>query len=143
MAANDVIGPRVSEDQLEFDEDIRCLDGKPFTGIGCEYFPDSTLKSETPYKDGWVHGLAKEWYPGGQLLSECHCRRGVKFGRYREWHPNGELKIDANYELGIELEYLEWDEGGELKKQRKLDPDSPNSNYKSLQKLRSVYVPED
>jgi antitoxin component YwqK of YwqJK toxin-antitoxin module len=139
MADNLNVYPRVNEDLLDYDDDLRTYEDEPFTGVGYARFPDGKLRSETSYRNGLPHGLVKKWDSSGRILSECECRRGMKYGRYREWHPNGCLKIDATYEWGIELSYSEWDEAGELLQTRVLDPNAPDSNYKILLKFRKIY----
>lgn len=50
------------------------------------------------------------------------------------WHPNGSVKSIAHYEFGLELDYKEWDENGQLIDRRELDPNDP-----LLLKLRRIY----
>jgi antitoxin component YwqK of YwqJK toxin-antitoxin module len=130
----------VAEDALEFDGDLRCLDGVPYTGSGVDYYRSGGVRAVTNYKDGFEHGLVCEWDEGGRLQRECHARRGMKYGAEKTWHENGKLKSEANFEWGVELDYVEFDENGGLVKRRVLDENSPDSSYKILLKFRAAYA---
>lgn len=130
---------RVEESELEYDGDLRCYDDLPFSGVGYEVYQNGALKAETTYVDGLPSGACREWYPDGKSMSEIECKKGMKFGLCRHWSSNGSLRSEAHYEWGIELDYAEWDETGKLVLERKLDPESPESNYGILQKFRRVY----
>jgi antitoxin component YwqK of YwqJK toxin-antitoxin module len=67
---------RVNEDLFDFDDDVRLYEGKPFTGIAFGEYPNSKLKRELPYKDGFPEGLCREWHSNGQLEREWCAVRG-------------------------------------------------------------------
>lgn len=130
---------RIPESELEYDSDIRCFNGIPFTGIGFELFDNGELRAESEYKDGLEHNICKEWYSNGQLKQKTECKRGMKHGSSFAFFEDGEKKVESHYEWGIELDYIEWSHDGKLLVERKLDPESPESNYKILQKFRRIY----
>ncbi|WP_052947761.1 toxin-antitoxin system YwqK family antitoxin [Aneurinibacillus tyrosinisolvens] len=127
---------RVDEELLEFDDDLRCYNDSPFSGIGYENYPNGNLKTETLYKDGFQHGLSREWYPTGEIKSEFFWKKGSRYSKRQEWHRNSNIKSIANYEWGIELDNKEWDENGNLIKSEIIDPNSPN--YFLLLKYREI-----
>lgn len=129
---------RINEDQLEFEDNLRCYENVPFTGVGFEVFPNNRIESETHYRDGLADGLVSEWDESGLLRAQFHCRKGMIHGSSKTWHGNGALKEDAHYEWGVELDATEFDEQGTVVAQRNLDPDNPESNYKILLNLRKI-----
>ncbi|PCN42172.1 hypothetical protein B9C88_22340 [Brevibacillus laterosporus] len=129
----------VDEEMLDYDEDIRTYYDHPFTGIGYIKHPNGVTKRETQYKDGLPHGFRREWFSNGKIKTEYELKRGRVHGRRTCWHSNNSIKSIAHYEWGVELDYTEWNENGELIEKRKLDPESPDSNYKILLKFREYY----
>lgn len=129
---------RINEDQLEYEDHLRCYDDVPFTGVGFEVFSNGRIESETHYKDGLADGLVSEWDETGVLRAQFSCKKGMIHGSSKTWHANGVLKEDAHYEWGVELDATESDEQGTVVAQRKLDPNNPESNYKILLNLRKI-----
>ncbi|BAH45442.1 toxin-antitoxin system YwqK family antitoxin [Brevibacillus brevis] len=129
----------VDEEMLDYDDDIRTYCDQPFTGIGYVKYPNGVTKRETHYKDGFPHGFRREWFPNGKIQTEYELRRGKVHGRRTYWHSNDSIRSIGHYEWGVELDYTEWSENGELIEKRKLDPESPDSNYKILLKFREHY----
>lgn len=134
---------KIPESELEYEDDIRCFNGEPFTGVGYDLFDNGELKSEYEYRNGLEHNICKEWYANGQLKEQIECKRGMKYGESISFFENGLKKIESHYEWGVELDYKEWSQVGELLIERKLDPDSPDSSFKILQKFRRVYGDPD
>lgn len=130
---------RVNEDSLEYDDDMRMYNGTPFTGVGYETYENGNLKSETTYLNGFQNGISKEFYPDGNLKSEHILRNCEPFSHSTYWHSNRVMKSNAQYEWGIEIEYKEWTDRGELVINRKLDDSSSDSQYGLLEKFRKVY----
>lgn len=134
---------RVPESEMEYEGDVRYFNNVPFTGIGYEVFKSGQLKSESEYKEGLEHNVCKEWYLNGQLKSMTQCKKGMKYGLEKFFYEDGEKKSESHFEWGIELDHIEWSKSGEILVERKLDSDSPESNYKILQKFRRVYGSPD
>ncbi|WFD08961.1 toxin-antitoxin system YwqK family antitoxin [Tepidibacter hydrothermalis] len=107
-----------------------------FTGLGYELYQNGNIRELIPYENGFANGMCREWYSTGELMREYELRRGSSHGRKIYWYKNGSIKLIANYEFGIELDYQEWDEKGNLIENRELDSNDPNSNYSTLLRLR-------
>lgn len=130
---------KVLESELEYDGDLKCLDGVPFSGTSFELFDQGAPKLESEYIDGLESGVCKEWFANGQLKSCVHCKNGMKHGISEIFFDNGHKQVNSLYEWGVEISYDEFTKKGELVISRKLDPNDENSNYKILEKLRRVY----
>jgi antitoxin component YwqK of YwqJK toxin-antitoxin module len=119
---------RVSEEELNYDDDVSMHAGAPFTGIGYSTYPDGKLWRETTYEAGLPSGLCREWFPDGKLKREHHANRGDKPDEMKEWHQNGQLKCETRWIFGEELEYVEWDEDGTLVAKRELSQDDTEAH---------------
>ena len=122
---------RINEDDdtIEFDGDVRLVNGTPLTGIAFAEYDNSTLKREIPFYEGFPHGTCKEWHSNGQLMKQWECQNGMIIGQAFEWFDDGKIKSRSNFDLGIELEYSEWNRGGELVDERKIDTGSEMYRY--------------
>ena len=131
----------VNEEILQMRDDRRYHLGDPFSGVGYIPYPSGQLKRKIPYRDGFAEGLCEAWFANGQLKEQWHAKRGVVHGVWTAWHENGKLKTVGNYEFGIEVEYDEWNENGELLVARRIGPNSTLFPY--LERLRngSVRIP--
>ena len=59
--------------------------------VGVRYFEkDGTLSSETPLKDGLVHGT-QYFFLNGKLDFSEHCQKGLAHGTAKQWSEDGEL----------------------------------------------------
>src|ERR1035437_6335591 len=59
--------------------------------VGVRYFEkDGTLISETPLKDGLVHGT-QYFFLNGKLNCSEHCQKGLALGTAKQWSEDGEL----------------------------------------------------
>lgn len=126
-----------SED-IFYEVDAILYNGVLYTGIGYELYGNGNLKSLSYYKDGYEYGVTKRWYIDGTLKEEEEMLHGQKNGKNTIWHQNGKVNSIAMYEYGIELEYQEWDEDGNLLAQRVMDEKDPSSLYNALVKLRDI-----
>lgn len=118
-------GLLVSDDDLDFDDDVRTYRDVPFSGVGITRFPDGSIESETPYVDGLPTGLCREWYVSGSKKKEWTSLRGSAHGACTEWYENGERKSLGIYEYGIEVGYTQWGSDGGVIEHRELPSDSP------------------
>lgn len=128
----------VSDDDLEFDEDLRTLNGVPFTGIAASYYPDKAIESTTPFVNGLPHGKCTEWFSGGTRRKEWHSLNGEAHGAYAEWFENGSVRISAKYAFGVEVEFQEFDANGKKILARELDSNS--SIYAYLKKREKMHL---
>ena len=127
---------RVLYDDLEFDGDFPCFNGKLFTGIAYEVYPDGKLHSEYEYREGWENNVGKEWYSNGQLKSIELFKNQMAYGTHEKFYEDGSKKSESDYELGIELERRSWSESGELIEHWKLDPEAHQHHYELLLERR-------
>ncbi|VTS04904.1 toxin-antitoxin system YwqK family antitoxin [Tuwongella immobilis] len=119
----------IDEDDLDLDEDVCLYQGQPFTGIVQALHPNGVIKRESPYLDGFAHGVCREWHSNGQLQREWVAIRGRIDGMETMWHENGQVKSVAIYLKGAELEYDEWNDAGLLVTHRELDRQSELWKY--------------
>ncbi len=64
-----------------------------------ENYPDGSIKKETPYLNGKIHGEAKEYWPGGrQLKSLTRYDNGLRQGRAETYFDNGRVETRVTYQ---------------------------------------------
>ena len=69
--------------------------------MGCiEIDETGFFRSETPYKDGKIHGIVKKYYPTGELLQEETYKDGEIEGISKHYHQNGSLLSETPYKDG-------------------------------------------
>ncbi|MBS2021360.1 MAG: hypothetical protein JST92_03050 [Deltaproteobacteria bacterium] len=87
--------------------------GVPYSGVAVEYSEDGKILNETPYHDGFEHGLRRSWYRGGSLWLETPFFHGRVLGICKEWHPSGNLRrmmeVDSR---GKRIKECEWNADG-------------------------------
>jgi len=89
--------------------------GEVRTGIGRSYYPNGTLASEQPYRNGRVNGTERRWFENGQLRIEAPAVDGMAHGRTRRWHKNGQLQSEGMFSAGERVGiWSEYDEEGKL-----------------------------
>ncbi len=105
----------VNYDDLEMDGDgIFLWEGKPFTGIAFEMYPNGQISAEDDMVEGVVHGFVREWYPSGELKLERYDKLSERHSWSREWFVNGTLKRETTLADGVRTKELIWNEAGEL-----------------------------
>ena len=117
------------------------LNGSPFTGVACDYFPDGAVRSESQFKNGHQEGFAREWYENGVLKFEKSYLGESLHGVSKYWHPNGQLKDESVFEYAICLESKEWDENGRLVREFQIQPTDPAYQY--LEQKRLLWCSKD
>lgn len=124
---------------LDTDQHGRCtLDGRPYTGLAIETFPDGEPRSEAHFRAGLMEGAVKEWYEDGQIESDEVFHRGDLHGPCKSWHPNGQLSEDGTYQYGICLARQEWDEAGNPISRYRLRPNSADFHRVILEASRNA-----
>ena len=88
--------------------------GKPFTGLTYEVYPNGNLIYYCYYKNGFKDGDFIEFYSDGKIKSIQYMKRGTISGVESIWYNNGVLKSETKYEYGVCLTFKEWDEKGNL-----------------------------
>ena len=110
---------RVNYDDLEADpewiwESFYYFNGKPFTGVAYETFPDGQLWSEVEYVDGRAEGKCREWYLSGDLKYEGYDGASKRYTWYFEWFEDGTRKEEKVLEWHKLIKHNIWNESGEL-----------------------------
>ena len=119
----------VDFDDLDTDQRGRCLlDGRPYTGLAIESFPDGNPRSEAHFRAGLLAGSAKEWYEDGQIESDEFFHRGMLHGPRKSWHPNGQIREVGTYQHGACLARREWGQAGDLVCRYRLRPGPDDSD---------------
>lgn len=110
----------VNSKELDYDEDDYTLyEGKPFTGIEHWFYETGELGSEISYLDGMQDGWTRGWYKNGQINEETFYRKGCVKGMNKEWYENGQMKVEGEIIDGQSLWKKEWDESGNLTREKK------------------------
>ena len=89
----------VDYDQLERRDGLMYFEGKPFTGVAVEKWPNGQKRLEVTFKDGKEHDLTTLWYDNGQKNMEGTAKDGVPVA-VTVWKPNGEKCPDTNFVNG-------------------------------------------
>jgi antitoxin component YwqK of YwqJK toxin-antitoxin module len=68
-----------------------------------DYYPNGVVKSQIPYKNRKIHGIAKEYYENGELKAKTSYKQGVKDGEEVIYWEFASLIPKSNilYENGI------------------------------------------
>jgi antitoxin component YwqK of YwqJK toxin-antitoxin module len=112
----------INYDNLEYDDNLFLLDGKPFTGLAVQHDEQGRKMCEIPLVEGVYHGTARSWYADGALKGEEHNERGLLNGIRKEWFPDGRLKREETWEYGWTMKLIEWNERGDVVKFYELGP---------------------
>jgi antitoxin component YwqK of YwqJK toxin-antitoxin module len=67
------------------------LDGKPFTGIVLDTYPDGARKARFQLVGGKADGAWTEWHPDGAVRFYSEWQDGKGEGPFVYFHPNGEI----------------------------------------------------
>ncbi len=67
--------------------------------IICEYQHElsANLRTETPYENGQIHGVATSYYENGQLQGEAPYTNGSLDGVVRYYYENGQVESETPY----------------------------------------------
>jgi len=97
-------------DKLYYDKD-----GRLFTGITRDYYPDSALHAEFEIQNGVLSG-SKVYFNNGKLEEIRSFREGMMHGKWEKWNQQ-EVKIaEANYTDNLkDGKWYIWDENGTLR----------------------------
>ena len=121
-----ILSNGIDYDELEVDYDrfgdkefIVC-EGKEkfFSGITYSIFPNGNIEFYAFFRDGFKEGEFVEFFNNGKIKSIQYMQRGRIYGVEKTWYSNGILKSEARYEYGVCLTSKEWDEEGNLIKNK-------------------------
>ena len=86
--------------------------GQPVTGVIRRTYPDGSRMSESPYKDGELHGLDTFWRPDGQKRVEYTLKDGKRHGLSTWWYENGQKSREYTFKDGEVISRKRWDKDG-------------------------------
>ncbi|MCM1057126.1 MAG: hypothetical protein NC517_05905 [Firmicutes bacterium] len=93
--------------------------GIPIEGILYERWPNGLLHYYCFYRDGIPNGQRVRFFESGKIKSHCIMDAGTIDGEYIEWHENGNVKLKKQCKYGLVLKMQEFDESGNLLKEKK------------------------
>jgi antitoxin component YwqK of YwqJK toxin-antitoxin module len=125
---------RVHVNQIDIDDYIYFLNGKPFTGVMYETYPDRRISTEQTLRMGMPDGPMRRWLRNGTLASEKSYKMGLLHGTNRLWSANKRLRCETRYDLGVAVERKKWDWTGKLVEEFRIDP--AGSEYQNLELRR-------
>lgn len=111
--------------------------GKPIDGIVYEKYANGQVQYYAYYKNGIANGVSVEFYASGCLKSKCIMDRGTIDGEKIVWYENGKIKSRKNCKYGLVLESSEWDEGGNLIKEKKDLTEGEKNIFDKYEKLEA------
>ena len=79
-------------------------EGKPFTGVVYDTFPNGQIGAETHWKKGEIDGLVQRWFENGQLREQESYLNGERNGLYTRWDINGLLTHKSNWKDGERID---------------------------------------
>ncbi len=83
--------------------ELTTFEGKSFTGVLIENYPNGKPKRWTSKKDGLADGLWQEWYENGHLKFNANWLNGKGHGLWEYYHDNGFLRQEEFYNLDIPI----------------------------------------
>ena len=92
--------------------------GKPITGIVYEKQKNGHIAYYSYYKDGILNGPTVTFYEDGKVNKYMDMFKGVLHGKEVEWFKSGKTKLCANRKYRFLISYKEWDEDGNLLKEK-------------------------
>jgi hypothetical protein len=130
--------PRVHFDELELDQEHRTTwQGRRFTGVAFDLYPNGKTWSEVSFVEGHRHGPIRVWFPSGQQKIESACWNGGRHGRSRAWNEAGRLQAEATYELGVLVVERTFDDAGNVTKDWRIGP--RDTGWATLQQMRAKW----
>lgn len=138
----------IAEQQITMQNDLLCIDKKPFSGILFTFFTDTKdTATIASYAQGKEHGVWRKFYPSGKLKEERFFKNGKKVDALIAWWENGNKQL---YYFFVDDEYegtcKEWNVEGRLVKvmnYKKGHEDGPQQWWYDNGKVKANYVIQD
>lgn len=93
--------------------------GNPIDGIVYEKYPSGALNYYAYYKNGIPNGERVRFYESGKIKSYEIMDTGTIDGNYIEWYEKGNIKLEKYCKYGLVLRMKEYNEEGNLLKEKK------------------------
>ena len=93
--------------------------GIPLEGILYERYSNGLLNYYSFYSNGIANGQRVRFFESGKVKSHCIMDTGTIDGEYIEWYENGNIKLKKDCKYGLVLKMQEFDESGNLLKEKK------------------------
>lgn len=106
--------------------------GIPVEGILYEKYSNGRLAYYAYYEDGIPNGISVSYYPSGSIESYCVMDAGTIDGEYTGWYEDGTLKVKKICKYGFVLSMKEFDEKGNMVKEKKGLDESEKKRYEKL-----------
>lgn len=137
---NFILSNGIDYDELEVDYDrfgdkeFIISEGKEkfFSGIAYSLFPNGNLDFYAFFKDGFKEGDFVEFYENNNIKCIQNMQRGRTYGIRRIFYKDGTKKLEARYEYGVCLTLKEWNEEGQLIRE-KLEPTEDDIKLRNSQ----------
>lgn len=135
-----ILSHGVDYDELEVDYDrfgdkefIIC-EGKEkfFSGITYSLYPNGNLEFYAFFSEGFKDGDFVEFYENSKIKCIQTMQRGRTYGLRKIFYEDGKMKSEGRYEYGVCLTLKEWDENGNLVKE-KSEPTEDDLNIRNKQ----------
>ena len=81
-------------------------------GPELSYFETGELKSKIYYSESKKSGIATWYFKNGEISAYCKYQDDKMDGRYYSYYINGMLKSEAEYDNGIPLSQINYNEEG-------------------------------
>lgn len=77
------------------------LDGKPFTGVGLEHYPNRQIARRVAFKNGLKEGETRSYSDMGKLMSIGRFHAGLRNGLQETWFIEGPKQQEERYVNGV------------------------------------------
>jgi antitoxin component YwqK of YwqJK toxin-antitoxin module len=77
------------------------LDGRPFTGVGLEHYPNRQLARRVSFKNGLKEGETRTYSDLGKLTSIGRFHKGLRNGLQEMWYIEGPKQQEDRYVNGV------------------------------------------
>jgi len=81
-----------------------------YEGTSYWYYENGLIKVEKTFGKGRLNGWIRFYYPTGLKKEEYFVKNGIKDGLYKSYFENGALAKVINYEMGIRIKIIEFEE---------------------------------
>ena len=117
--------------------------GKPYSGMVEETFPNGQLKQKFGVLNGKKQDSAYSWFPDGQLLRLEYYHQNKLHGKVKSWYPGKHHFIakSLNYHLGkVHGTQLKWYDTGEVYQILNLNLGKEEGLQKAFRKNGDLYA---